>query len=87
MWLRVDVGTTEKLTGSIDCSLFDDIDKFAAAMKSISRVTLQGFVRHRMRQCVQHRAADDVFRCDQFDLRLLPVKLVIECIPDQRVGR
>src|SRR5210317_1546354 len=65
MRLHIGIVCSKQFPGSIDRSLLDHIDEFAATVEAISRVTLQSLVSHLVTQGVEHRLTHDIFRGDQ----------------------
>ncbi len=86
MRLHVGVGAVEQFAGALDRRPLDDVDELAAAVEALAGVALEGLVGDRVAERVEHRAARDVLRRDQFDLRPLALELVGERIGDQRVA-
>jgi len=64
MRLYVGVSAIEQLASSVNGNLFDDVNNLTASVKTISWITFQRFIGHRMSEHIQHRRADDVFRRD-----------------------
>ena len=86
--MRLYVGKTraEELFETVDGDLLDSVDMLTPAVVATTRIALGVLVgKHRsLRQ--KHIAADDIFRCDQFDLGLLTVKLKADGISNGGVG-
>ncbi len=69
--LHVGEGAVEQALGAIDGQALGFVDKLAAAIIAPPRIALGVFVGQHRTLRLQHRARDDVFRGDQFDLLLL----------------
>jgi len=68
--VRLNIGeiAIEQLLRALDRQLFGNVHKFAAAVIPASRITLGIFVGENRALGFEHRAGDDVLRCDQLDL-------------------
>ena len=77
MRLYIHMFRTEKLLRTIDRQLFDDIDIFTAAVISLARVAFCIFVCEDAALCFHDSIADDIFRCDHFQLVSLTVQLFL----------
>ena len=64
----------------VDGNLFHLVDLLVAAVTTLSGIAFSIFVGQHRALCAQDIDADDIFRRDQFDLCLLPVKLVCDSI-------
>ena len=86
--IRLDVGEVdaEQLLGAIDRQFFGDIDKLAAAVIALARITLGILVRHdrtlRLKDCTGY----DVFRGDQLDFVTLATQFLLDRAEDFRIG-
>ena len=52
----------------------------------MARIAFQGLVGHFVAERLAHRTADDVFRGDELDLRLLARRLILQGSGDQRIA-
>ena len=86
--VRLHVGEirAEQFFGAIDRERLGDVDPFAAAVIARARIAFGVFVGHHRALRFQHRAADDVFRGDQFDLMALPAEFAFDRGGDFRIG-
>ena len=85
--MRLDVhviGTEQRLRPRDGRSL-DDVHEFAAAVIALSRITFGVLVREHRAGRLEHRAAHEIFRCDQFEAVVLAVNLVLDRISDLRI--
>ncbi len=86
--IRLDVGEVdaEQLLGAFDRQFFGDIDELAAAVIALARITFRILVRHDGALGFQHRAGNDVFRSDQFNLMPLAAEFLFDRAEDVRIG-
>ena len=75
--MRLHVGKfhAEELADAVNRDLLGDINEFAAAIITLAGIALSVFVGQHAALCLQHRAGNDVFGGDQFDLVLLALQL------------
>ena len=66
--LHIYVFAAKELFCAIDCQLLGNIDIFTSAIPPLSWVTLSVFVCENAALRFHHRAAGEIFRCDQFDI-------------------
>ncbi len=86
--VRLDVCETaaEQLLGPLDRQRLDFVGWSAALIVAAARIALRIFVGQHRALRFEHRAADDVLRCDQLDLRLLALKLMLDAGEHRRIG-
>ena len=86
--IRLHVGEcgAEQFLGALDRQRFHHVDPFAAAVIAVARIAFGIFVGQHRALRFQHRAADDVFRRDQFDLVALPAEFAADRRGDVRIG-
>ena len=84
--LHVGEAAAEQLAGALDRQLLGDVDELAAAVIAPAGIAFGVFVGHHRPLRLQHRARDDVFRGDQFDLVALTAELELDRPRDLRVG-
>ena len=70
--LNVDVFGSENFQRAIDRELLDDVDIFATAVPTFSRVTFGILIRQAGTLRLHDRAAGEIFRSDQLDVFALP---------------
>src|SRR6266567_4217706 len=75
--VRLHIGelAAEQLLGALDRQRLGDIDEFAAAIIALAGIAFGVLVGHHRALRLEDGAADDVLRCDQFDLMLLTTEL------------
>ena len=78
--LNVRETTAKKALRPVDREVLRNIDELASAVVALARIAFGIFVGEDGALGFKHRAADDVFRRDQFDLVLLPRQLVLDGI-------
>src|SRR5437868_10576309 len=78
MRLNIRKTAAEKPGRALDREALGDIDEFAAAVITASRVTFGVFVGERRTLRIEHRLRDDVLAGDQLDLRLLTLALAVD---------
>src|SRR5579872_6338045 len=85
--MRLDVGklAIEQLFGALDRECLDRIRWRAALVVASARITFGIFVGENRPLRFKHGLADDIFRSDELDLRLLTVEFRADCILDRRV--
>ena len=78
--VRLDIGefAVEQLLGPLDRQVLDDIDILAATVIAFARISFGVFVGQNRTLRFQHRPADDVLGCDQFDLVALTAQLFLD---------
>ena len=86
--MRLDVGegTAEQPRRALDGEPFGDIDELAAAVVALARQSFGVFVGQHRALRLEHGAADDVFRGDQFDFVALAAKLEPDGLGDFGIG-
>ena len=80
MWLHVCKASIEKRLGAFNRKRFNFVRRCATLVITLARIAFGIFVGEDGALGFKHRAADDVFRRDQFDLVLLPRQLVLDGI-------
>jgi len=83
--LHIGIGTVEQRARPIDRRLFRYVRKLTAAVKPRARITFQGLVGHLVAKRIQYSSADDVLRCNEFDLRALTRGFVRQGFCYQRI--
>ena len=68
----------EQLLGALDGQRLDRVGRGAALIVAAARIAFRIFVGEHRALRFEHRAADDILRRDQLDLRLLAVKLGVD---------
>src|SRR3569832_2220894 len=86
MRLHIGEGTVEQTAGAVDRELLGDIDEFAAAIVAAAGITFRVFVGEDRALRLEHGAADDVLRRDQFDLVLLTGQFLSDSRGNLRIG-
>src|SRR5438132_2173142 len=86
MWLHIREFAGEQLFGSRDRAIFRNIDKLATTVISTAGIAFGVFVRKHRALCLKHRARDDIFGGDKFDVVLLTAKLLGYALPNLRIG-
>jgi glycine hydroxymethyltransferase len=78
--IRLDVGkiAIEQFFGALDGERLGLIDELATAIVAPARIAFGIFVGKHGARGLEHGAAHDVFRCDQFDFMLLAIQLAID---------
>ena len=71
MGLHVDIGTVEQFLGALNCQVFGDIHRLAAAVIAFAGIAFRILIGQHRADRFQNRFGDNVFRSDQFDLVLL----------------
>ena len=86
--MGLDVGerAVEELAGAGDGKALGDIDEFAPAVIPPRRIALRVLVGEYRPLSLQHRAGDDVLRCDQLDAILLAMQLVLDAVREHVIG-
>ena len=86
--MRLHIGelAAEQFGDAIDRKLLGDIDELAAAVIALARIAFGIFVGQHRALRLEHGAADDVFRRDQFDLVALAAELVADHLRDFRIA-
>lgn len=86
--VRLDVGAVgaEQRQGPVDGQLFRAIDKFTSAIVAFLRVTLGILVGQNAALGRHDGAAGDIFRCDQFQVGLLPLGFIVDDPGDFRIA-
>ena len=85
--LHVGVLGAEQRLGATDGERFDDVDELAAAVVTLAGIALGVLVGQDRAGGFENRGADEVFRGDQFEARLLPSGFVCgwrRRFPDRR---
>ena len=73
MRLDVHVLGTEQSLGPIDRKLLRNIDIFTTAIPALARITFRVLVGQHAALRFHHRAAREIFRCNQLDILALPL--------------
>ena len=86
--MRLDVGVVgaEQLLGARDGERLDYVDVLAAAVVALARIAFGVFVGHHRALRFEHRLAHDVFRRDQLQVVLEPVRFFLDRGENFRVG-
>ena len=86
--MRLNVGerAVEELAGAGDGKALGDVDEFAPAVVPPRRIALRVLVGENRPLGLQHRAGDDVLRCDQLDAILLAMQLVLDALREHVIG-
>ena len=86
--MRLNVGerAVEEFAGAGDGKALGDIDEFASAVVPPRRIALRVLVGEYRPLGLQHRAGDDVLRCDHLDPVLLAMQLVLDAVREHVVG-
>jgi len=86
--VRLHVGKlrAEQFLGALDRQRLGDVDPFAAAVVTRTRIPFRVLVRHHRALRFQHRPADDVFRRNQLDLMPLAAEFAFDRGSDFRIG-
>ena len=85
MGLHVGEFRAEQLLDPLNGQIFYEIDVFAAAVVPVTAVTFCVFIGKHTAGRSQDSFADDVFRCDKFDVALLAFQLQIAGREDLRI--
>jgi hypothetical protein len=86
VWLHICETTSEKLGNPFDCQVFCDVDELASTVIALARQAFSILVGEHRPLRLEHRAADDVLRCNQLDLVALAAELEPHRLGDLRVG-
>ena len=78
MGLHVGEFRAEQLFDPFNGQVFHQIDVFAAAVIPVTAVAFCVFIGKHAAGRSQHRLADDVFRCDEFDTHALALVLLLD---------
>ena len=86
--MRLDVheAAAEELLGPLDGEGLDRVGRRAALIVTAARIALGIFVGEHRSLRFEHRSANDVFRSDQLDLRLLAEQLGLDPRIDRGIG-
>ena len=84
--LNVGILAIEKFFRAVDSQLLNHIDELTAAVISLAGITFGVFVGEHTALSLEHGAADDVLRSNQFEFGALTVELILDRLKHCRIN-